>query len=140
DKRLVLAQIGKPHSAALCSAGGLRGAQGQRSRRVPVVASKKLRVAVIRIRYSARTRWRNPAATRPIRHACVTVVVLPAEGDPLLGHVIEGERRIPGFEGVPGISRKVGRVDRRGGGSLAIDGRKQDQIASWVVDLSTADG
>jgi len=107
DELLISAQIGEPHGAALCSAGSCRCGFGQLHGRISVVASKELGITIVGIRHSSRTRRCYSAATRPIRNTRVAVVVLPAESEPLPGHVVKRQRRIPGLEWVPGIPRKV---------------------------------
>src|ERR1700685_3889145 len=70
-------------------------------------------------------RRRDTFCARPIGHIRMTVIALKAESDPLLGHVIESSRSIPGFEFVAGIFRKVWGIYRGGSGALALDGRTQ---------------
>src|SRR5208282_2042171 len=108
--------------------------------RVSVHASIVLGESVVGIRHSGRTGRRNSAMTSPIRHTRVAIVVLPAESEPLLGHVIVRDRHIPGLEWIPGIPGKVGCADRRGRGSFTVDGREQHEIASGIVDHAAANG
>src|SRR5271169_177336 len=58
DRRLVSAQIGEPHCAALGSADCLRGAQSRDPGCISVVASKELWRSIVRIRHSVRP-WRR---------------------------------------------------------------------------------
>src|ERR1700691_877934 len=51
-------------------------------------------------------------------------------GDPLLGHVLEIERRVPLKGGLSGIFREVGTTRD---GSRTVDGRQQGQIPARIV-------
>src|SRR5580698_10180954 len=137
DKLLVPPQIGKPYRAALCAARRLRRTQSLLHGGISVVASKELRIPIVRIGHTARTRWRDSAATRPVRHISMAIVVFPAECNVLAGHVIECNRRIPGLERVRWISSKVGGIDRQRLRRLSVDGRIHNQIAPGIVDLTS---
>src|ERR1700682_5331019 len=78
-----------------------------------------------------------PTATRKIGYVCVAIAVLPAEGDVLFRHIVEGDRSIPSLEGVAGIRRKVRRSGER---ISSVDRWDQHEVAARVVHLSTADG
>ena len=70
----------------------------------------------------------------------MAIVIFPAESDVLLGHVVESDGGIPSFEGIAGIACEVRRIGGGGDGGFAVDGRNEDEIASWVVDLAATNG
>src|SRR5271166_4660960 len=88
DHRLVSAKVGKPDGAALAGTGRCRGSENFLQRRISVVASKVFGISVVGIGHAPRARRSNSAATRPIRHIGMAIVILPAKSNPLLGHVI----------------------------------------------------
>src|ERR1700730_1743865 len=131
---LVTAEIREPHAALSAAAGRFRGTERALHRRCSAAACVVLGKSVV-----AAWRGSDSSRARPVRYAGVTIVVLPAEGDVLAGHVIECERRIPGLERISRISRKVWRIERRRCGRLSVDGRDEDKIASGIVDLAAAE-
>src|SRR5438876_8199390 len=63
------------------------------------------------------------------------MVILPAEGNILAGHPVKSPRHIPGLVRIAGI---LGEIRCSRGGSSAIDGRQQNQIASRIIDFPSA--
>src|SRR5437879_13654456 len=63
------------------------------------------------------------------------MVILPAEGNILAGHPVKSPRHIPGLVRIAGIPGEI-RCSR--GGSTAIDGRQQTQIASRITHFPSA--
>ena len=129
-----LAKIREPHAAESTAAGSFGGPQARLPGRGAIAASKELRRAVI----SAGRR--NATPTCPIRHARVPIVILRAERDVLLRHIVKRDGRIPRFERIARIPCKVRRVRSCGNGALSIYRGNQYEIASRIVDLAAADG
>src|SRR5436853_7301483 len=63
------------------------------------------------------------------------MVILPAEGNILAGHPVKSPRHIPGLVRIAGI---LGEIRCSRGGSSAIDGRQQNQIAYRIIDFPSA--
>src|SRR5262249_48847132 len=80
---------------------------------------------------------RDASRAGEIGHVRSTMVIFPAEGDVLAGHVVEGRARIPCFKRISGTLCEV-RCARECGGS--IDRRQQHEVASGIVDLSSTQG
>src|SRR6202521_4153727 len=78
----------------------------------------------------------NPTAPCEIRNVRRAMVVLPAKRYVLTGHVIVGCGHVPGFVGIAGIFREIGRAGDRG---RTVDGRQQYQVTAWVVYLTAAE-
>src|ERR1700722_1206057 len=68
----------------------------------------------------------------------MAVVVLRAEGDVLLRHVVECNRRIPRLEWIARISGEIRRAGCGSHRSRSIDGGHQHQIAPGIVDFSAS--
>src|SRR6202789_1338406 len=78
---------------------------------------------------------RDASATAPVGDVRVPVAVLCTEGDELRRHVVVGDRAVRTLELVAWVLGKVGRT--RDGGST-VDGGKQDEVTTRVVDLTAA--
>src|SRR6516164_1786975 len=123
DKGFVFAEIWEPHAAGSATARGFRRPEARLPRRGTVAAGEKLRRTVVS---SGR---RNAACATPIGHAGVAIVILRAECDVLLRHIVKGDGRIPRFKGIARIPCKIRRIRGCRDGSLTIDRWNQHQIA-----------
>src|SRR5579871_3096457 len=132
DDGLAQAQVRLPQ-AAVGAAVGARGAvvAHEASRRSIHVAARGARAA------RQRARRRDAAGSRPARNTRMTIGGFRPPRDPILGHVLKIELRVPLIELE---SRVLTEIRRPGRGGRAIDGWDQREVAPGIAVRAAAPG
>src|SRR5579859_6823887 len=119
DDYFACAQVRKPIARSAIPRGRIGAAADAAGRRAGVAAGR-----------------RHAARTRPVRHAGVAERGFGPPGNPVLGHVLQIELRVPLKKRLPRLLREIRRAAL---GRGTIDRWRERQIAAGIVDEPAAE-